>query len=62
MAMAIVGDRIGCGSCELECPRGAISPAAGRYRIDPERCTECRDEGGSRCAAVCPIEGIASSH
>jgi ferredoxin len=30
-----------CGECASVCPTGAISPAKGVYKIDPDGCTEC---------------------
>lgn len=45
---------IQCGSCEAECPVGAISEGENSYVIDPELCTEC----GS-CAEVCPVDAIS---
>ena len=44
---------ISCGSCEGECPVGAISQGDGAYEIDADACIDC----GS-CAAVCPVEAI----
>ena len=55
MAMTITDDCINCGSCEIECPRGGIRPAPGHYQVDASMCTECRDEGGSRCVMACPV-------
>ena len=34
-------DCIMCGTCEEECPNGAISEGDETNVIDPERCTEC---------------------
>lgn len=43
---------IGCGTCESECPTGAISVGDdGKYVIDPEQCVEC-----GACASVCPVD------
>lgn len=43
---------IGCGTCEAECPVGAISvDEDGKYCIDPEKCVEC-----GACAGVCPVD------
>ena len=40
---------IGCGTCEGECPVGAISVSDdGKYVIDPDTC--------SACASVCPVD------
>lgn len=55
MAHSINKDEcIGCGTCEAECPTGAISVADdGKYEIDPEKCVDC-----GACASVCPVEAI----
>ncbi len=50
MAYKISDDCIECGSCQDECPTGAISHGEGKYVIDPAKCIEC----GS-CASVCPV-------
>ncbi|PBB29287.1 MULTISPECIES: 4Fe-4S binding protein [Mesorhizobium] len=45
-----------CGSCEFECPSGAIKFKGESYVIDPKKCTEC--EGAfetQQCASVCPV-------
>lgn len=50
MAYKISSECISCGSCEAECPSGAISAGDDQYVINAEVCTEC----GS-CAGVCPV-------
>ncbi|MDD7305588.1 MAG: 4Fe-4S binding protein [Peptoniphilaceae bacterium] len=45
---------ISCGSCEGECPVGAISQGDSSFVIDEDACIDC----GS-CAAVCPTEAIS---
>ena len=52
MAYVISDDCIACGTCNDECPGGAISDGD-IYHIDPETCTEC-----GTCADVCPSEAI----
>lgn len=43
---------IGCGTCEGECPVGAISVGEdGKYVIDADTCIEC-----GACAGVCPVD------
>lgn len=53
MAYVIQNDTcIGCGTCEAECPVGAISVAEdGKYTIDAGLCAEC-----GACADVCPVD------
>ena len=41
MAYVISDDCISCGTCEGECPVGAISMGADHYEIDPNACTDC---------------------
>lgn len=41
---------IACGSCEAECPVGAIS-SGDIYVIDPDACIDC-----GACANVCPVD------
>ncbi len=53
MAHRILDTCISCGSCEGECPVGAISPGESTYVIDPEACIDC-----GACADVCPVEAI----
>ena len=47
MAYVISDDCISCGTCEGECPAGAISEGDGKYVIDADTCMDC----GS-CAGV----------
>lgn len=54
MAYVISSDCISCGTCEGECPVGAISDGGEKYVIDAALCTDC----GS-CAGVCPTEAIS---
>ena len=53
MAYVISDDCISCGTCEGECPVGAISMGADHYEIDPNACTDC-----GTCAGVCSVEAI----
>ncbi len=53
MAYIITDACISCGSCEAECPSGAISAGDTQYVINPEVCIDC-----GACEAVCPTQAI----
>lgn len=53
MAHKITDECIACGTCEPECPEGAISEGEEIFIIDAELCNDC----GS-CLEVCPVECI----
>lgn len=56
VALSISEACIDCGSCEIECSRGAVRAGAGKREIDPACCDEC---GGKRlCTLACPVDGI----
>ena len=55
MAYKISSECISCGTCESECPVGAISDGGEQYVIDADTCIDC----GS-CAGVCPTEAISA--
>ncbi|MBR3031735.1 MAG: 4Fe-4S binding protein [Saccharofermentanaceae bacterium] len=54
MAYVISDACLSCGSCEGECPVGAISQGDGKYEINADLCLEC----GS-CEAACPAGAIS---
>ena len=54
MAYKISDSCISCGTCESECPVGAISQGDSQYEIDEAACISC----GS-CAGVCPVVAIS---
>lgn len=54
MAFKISDACLSCGSCQGECPVGAISEGADQYVIDADACISC----GS-CAGACPVEAIS---
>lgn len=58
MAMTITDECINCSACVDECPRGAIFEAEPHFVIEAEKCTECEEEGESKCVPVCPVDCI----
>lgn len=54
MAYVISDDCLSCGTCEGECPVGAISMGEDHYVIDADACLDC-----GTCASVCPAEAIS---
>ena len=54
MAYVISDDCVSCGTCESECPVGAISQGDAHYEINPDECVDC-----GTCAAACPTEAIS---
>ncbi len=46
-------DCVACGTCQGECPTGAIKEGD-VYTIDPNVCIDC-----GTCAGVCPMGAIA---
>ncbi len=55
MAYVISSDCLSCGTCESQCPVGAISQGDSQYVIDEAACLEC----GS-CAGACPVGAISN--
>ena len=55
MAYVISDACISCGSCEAECPSGAISAGDTQYVIDAALCIDC-----GACEAVCPTSAISA--
>ncbi|MGM0471765.1 MAG: DUF362 domain-containing protein [Bacillota bacterium] len=53
MAYTITDECVSCGTCEPECPVGAISEGDSKFEIDADECVDC----GS-CADACPVEAI----
>ena len=53
MAYVISDACVSCGTCESECPVGAISQGDGQYVIDADSGIDC-----GTCAGVCPTGAI----
>ena len=52
--MFVISDEcIMCGTCEGECPIGAISQGEDKYVIDQDACIGC-----GTCAGACPTSAI----
>ena len=56
MAYKITDACISCGTCEGQCPVGAIAAGDGKFDIDENTCVSC----GS-CAGSCPVGAIAEA-
>ncbi len=56
MAFCIGDSCINCGSCEGQCPVGAIAAGDGKFEINADACIDC----GS-CAGQCPVGAIAEA-
>ena len=55
MAYVITDSCVNCGTCEGECPVGAISAGDSKYEIDASSCVDC-----GTCAGDCPTGAIES--
>jgi len=54
MAYVIGDECISCGSCQGECPVGAIAEGDGKFEIDAGTCIDC-----GTCAGGCPVGAIS---
>ena len=54
MAYVISDSCVSCGTCEGECPVGAISQGDSQYEINADSCVDC-----GTCAGVCPVGAIS---
>ncbi len=55
MAHVINDSCICCGSCESQCPVGAIAMGDGKYEIDADSCIDC-----GACEGGCPVGAISA--
>ena len=55
-AHVIRDECLSCGTCEGECPVGAISEGDGKYEIDADACVDC-----GACEAACPTGAISEA-
>ena len=56
MARVISDACVACGTCEGECPVGAISMGDGQYVIDADSCIDC-----GACEGACPTGAISEA-
>ena len=54
MAFCIGDSCVSCGSCESQCPVGAISAGDSKFEIDPAVFISC-----GACAGQCPVGAIS---
>ena len=55
MAYVITDACVSCGTCEGECPVGAISQGADHFEIDADACVDC-----GACESACPTGAISA--
>lgn len=53
MAFVINDNCTACGSCESECPVGAIASGDDKYVINADECIDC-----AACQDACPCDAI----
>ncbi len=63
MAMKILADDCTvCGTCEFDCPGGAIGMKGDMYVIDAGKCTECAGvHDAPNCVGGCPADAIVAA-
>ncbi len=54
MAFVINDTCVSCGTCESQCPAGAISAGDAHFEIDADTCLSC-----GACAGACPVGAIS---
>ena len=50
MARVISDECVSCGTCEGECPVGAIAMGADHYEVNADTCIDC-----GACESACPV-------
>lgn len=50
-----------CGSCEFDCPSGAVKMKGDSYAIVAAKCTECDGADVPQCISVCPADSIVAA-
>ena len=55
MSHVISSSCVSCGSCESQCPVGAISQGDSQFVIDANTCIDC-----GACEAACPTGAISA--
>jgi len=56
MAYKVTDKCVNCGTCEPDCPVGAISEGDNARKIDASKCISC-----GTCASECPAEAIVEA-
>ena len=56
MARLITDECVSCGTCEAECPVGAIAEGDGKYVVDADACIDC-----GACEGACPTGAIVEA-
>lgn len=54
MARVISDECVSCGTCEGECPVGAIAMGANHYEVNADTCIDC-----GACESACPVGAIS---
>lgn len=54
MSRVISDACISCGTCESECPVGAISMGSDHFQVNEDTCIDC-----GACESACPVGAIS---